>query len=147
MHAPQSLDHGNKSKSMSTSFLPPINNHYRRAFCNSKANTSTSNLHISTFQGYHATLFLNAELLLVDTACTSLLSVRIAPPICFPASANQRGSPVRLQSIQREFVASPDLLLSPSWLCSFTFLVYSFISWKILVQRIFHLFLSVASFS
>ena len=37
MHAPQSLDHGNKSKSMSTSFLPPINNHYRRAFLQFKS--------------------------------------------------------------------------------------------------------------
>lgn len=91
-----------KSKSMSTSFLPSLHqrNHYRRAFCNRKS------------MRFRATmlplLFLNTELLLVDTAYTSPLSVRIAPPICCPALlANQRGSPVRPQSNSRGYVASP----------------------------------------
>lgn len=81
-----------KSKSMSTSFLPLPHqrNHYRRAFCNRKSMRFRVTMPLL--------LFLNTELLLVDAAYTSPLSVRIAPPICCPVLlANQRGSPVRPQ--------------------------------------------------
>lgn len=81
-----------KSKSMSTSFLPLPHqrNHYRRAFCNRRSMRFRATMPLL--------LFLNTELLLVDAAYTSPLSVRIAPPICCPVLlANQRGSPVRPQ--------------------------------------------------
>lgn len=80
--------------------LPHQRNHYRRAFCNRKSMRFRATMLPS--------LFLNTELLLVGTAYTSPLSVRIAPPICCPALlANQRGSPVWPQSNSRGYVASP----------------------------------------
>lgn len=82
MHAPQNLEPRKKSKSMSTSFIP-------RQKLQSLIFIIVVRSAVESHFLFKATmpllLSLNARLLLVDTAYSSSLSVRIVTPICCPS--------------------------------------------------------------
>lgn len=99
MHAPQSLDTRKKSKSMSTSFLPPPSSTQSFSSCVLQSK-------VNAFQGYHATLTFLKHRTASRGCCIhiTIIGPHRAPNLLSCASRESTWQPC---TAPREYVASP----------------------------------------